>query len=1116
MATLVVSPVNSTLSLSGNQGQIDLNYVINDLDNSFSATQIASAGFEIYFSDEIQIDEDAITFPSSVGTIPTLGGRILLDDNGNADSDPDTTNSLVLTFQPLSVSETETSFISIPFTTTATFDGEAQLNFISREATNNLEAADVSPVTITAPTLVITPESQTVSSGTGQIVLNYRLANFGAAQVGSAGIEIYFDSTEIQIDIDAITFPGTVGDIPDTGGRVLVADGANEDGDVNTDSFVLLTFNPLNVSAEDTPLITIPFTTTAAFDGEANVNFIPREATAGLGAADVDSVTITGASTIPTLVITPESQTVSSGTGQIVLNYRLDNFDAAQVASAGIEIYFDSDEIQIDEDAITFPSTVGSVPTIGGRISGSDTENEDGDAATGNFVLLTFNPLIVSAEDTLLITIPFTTTAAFDGAANVNFIARESTDGLEVAAIDSVTVANAAPVITSTTFTIAENTTTVGTIAATDADGDTLAYSLIGGADQALFAINATTGALSFITAPDFEAPTDAGANNVYNVQVQVTDGIAVDTQDIAVTVTDEATLVITPQSPTVSSSDGQIVLNYRLDNFNAAQVASAGIEIYFDSDEIQIDEDAITFPNTVGSVPTIGGRVLVDDGANEDGDDNTNNFVLLTFNPLNVPTEETVLITIPFTTTAAFDGEAKVNFIPREATAGLEAAAIDSVTVQGSTGNQPPTIVAPTNFVVEFAENSTAVVLDIDATDPENDAITFALVVGVDADLFTISDQGQITFRQTPNFEAPADNGGDNVYNLQVQVSDGTNPAVTQAVTVTVTDVNEAPTAVTLTNTVPTLAEDTDTAVRIKVANINVTDDAQGTETIALSGDDAALFEVVGTELYLKADAALDFETNPQLDVTVSVIDEALSGSTPVTANLTIAVTDVDEELELNFDPAEDGTIESGLIFNPNFDGNVILDKSDRPDAGRQVDGGTEAVFDNLVGLYEVLDVQGSVLDAEGNILTPGTDGFDPSEYALAALNARVENFTLRAGASRKTAEQIGDVLLNGGSFYAPFIIANGGAIGVQGFINAENAETSVFNNAATTLNDAVAYFSFIDANPDGVAHLRSYGNGVFGFEDLPSNLIGSNGLTVSDGDFNDAVFAFNLTAAA
>ena len=44
---------------------------------------------------------------------------------------------------------------------------------------------------------------------------------------------------------------------------------------------------------------------------------------------------------------------------------------------------------------------------------------------------------------------------------------------------------------------------------------------------------------LAFAAAPDFETPTDAGTNNVYNVQVQVSDGTNTDTQDIAVTVTE-------------------------------------------------------------------------------------------------------------------------------------------------------------------------------------------------------------------------------------------------------------------------------------------------------------------------------------------------------------------------------------------------------------------------------------------------------------------------------------------------------------------------------------------------------------------------------------------------
>ena len=85
---------------------------------------------------------------------------------------------------------------------------------------------------------------------------------------------------------------------------------------------------------------------------------------------------------------------------------------------------------------------------------------------------------------------------------------------------------------------IAENTTTVTTVTATDADGTTPTYSIAGGADAALFTIDAATGALVFIAAPDFEHPLDADANNIYEVIVQATDGVNGDAQSLSVTVT--------------------------------------------------------------------------------------------------------------------------------------------------------------------------------------------------------------------------------------------------------------------------------------------------------------------------------------------------------------------------------------------------------------------------------------------------------------------------------------------------------------------------------------------------------------------------------------------------
>lgn len=102
--------------------------------------------------------------------------------------------------------------------------------------------------------------------------------------------------------------------------------------------------------------------------------------------------------------------------------------------------------------------------------------------------------------------------------------------------------ANRAPSFTSAaSVTTAENVTgTIYTATATDLDGNPLTFAIGGGADGALFAIT-SAGALSFRAAPDFEAPGDADRDNVYRVQLSVSDGQAQATLDLAVTVTNQA-----------------------------------------------------------------------------------------------------------------------------------------------------------------------------------------------------------------------------------------------------------------------------------------------------------------------------------------------------------------------------------------------------------------------------------------------------------------------------------------------------------------------------------------------------------------------------------------------
>ena len=99
---------------------------------------------------------------------------------------------------------------------------------------------------------------------------------------------------------------------------------------------------------------------------------------------------------------------------------------------------------------------------------------------------------------------------------------------------------NQAPTITSGgAVSVAENQTAAQKVTGTDPDaGTTLGYRISGGEDSAKFVINSSTGVLTFASAPDFESPTDVGANNVYDIIVEVSDGTLTGTKALAVTVT--------------------------------------------------------------------------------------------------------------------------------------------------------------------------------------------------------------------------------------------------------------------------------------------------------------------------------------------------------------------------------------------------------------------------------------------------------------------------------------------------------------------------------------------------------------------------------------------------
>jgi hypothetical protein len=89
-------------------------------------------------------------------------------------------------------------------------------------------------------------------------------------------------------------------------------------------------------------------------------------------------------------------------------------------------------------------------------------------------------------------------------------------------------------------YSVAENRTGVTTVEATDPDGDAVTYSL-SGSDANAFTLDSSSGELAFVGTPDYEAPADSDADNVYEITVSASDGTASASLSLLITVADLA-----------------------------------------------------------------------------------------------------------------------------------------------------------------------------------------------------------------------------------------------------------------------------------------------------------------------------------------------------------------------------------------------------------------------------------------------------------------------------------------------------------------------------------------------------------------------------------------------
>lgn len=212
---------------------------------------------------------------------------------------------------------------------------------------------------------------------------------------------------------------------------------------------------------------------------------------------------------------------------------------------------------------------------------------------------------------------------------------------------------------------------------------------------------------------------------------------------------------------------------------------------------------------------------------------------------------------------------------------------------VEIETANNPigaiTDIDADPSTIAENAIIGATVGVQVSAADVDGDAVTYSLVNDPDSKFAIDSSTGIVTLAGNLNY----DNATQHSFTARATSADTT--FVEQIFVVQITDVNTSPT-VALSQSSLTLPESTSTSSRIKMADIVVTDDASGTNQLSLSGDDAAQFEIIGDELFLKAGATLDFESDAALDVTINVDDSAVGGGIDSSTDFTMTLLDVNE----------------------------------------------------------------------------------------------------------------------------------------------------------------------------------------------------------------------------
>ena len=411
------------------------------------------------------------------------------------------------------------------------------------------------------------------------------------------------------------------------------------------------------------------------------------------------------------------------------------------------------------------------------------------------------------------------------------------------------TPTNTAPSFTGTRTTrsiterIPSNQNIGHPVSATDADNDTLTYTL-GGTNALAFSIDSSTGQLQT------KIPLDYETKNQYTVTVTVSDGSLSDTITVTINVTERDRDIKRGPAFTEGKNTTRSV----------AENTPSGVNLGVPLLATDPDGDTLTY--------SLGGT----DKASFSFESSTSQ--LKTKAPLDYETKNRYTVTI-----SAFDGYLH----------GVITVTITVTDVFEPTTNSPPAFTEGDSAARAIAENSSTGLgfgAPVSATDADGDTLTYSLG-GTDAASFSIySITGYLRTKAQLDYETK------NQYTVTVFVSDGNGGSDSITVTINVTDIyepwtNDSPVFTEGSRTSRAIAEDTPPNSNIGDP-VSATDADNDTLIYTLGGTDQASFSIDSDTGQLKTKAPLDYETKNRYTVRVFVSD-GNGGSDNITVTITL-----------------------------------------------------------------------------------------------------------------------------------------------------------------------------------------------------------------------------------